>query len=67
MKQAIKQWIDPITVPREICRIQDEYENQGYEVRRIGTSVIQLMLQDGIVDIWWEHGVFWQEIRENEK
>ena len=59
--------IDPITVPREICRIQAEYENQGYEVRRIGTSVIQLMLQDGTVDIWWEHGVFWQEIRENEK
>ena len=48
-------------------RIQAEYESQGYEVRRIGTSVIQLMLQDGTVDIWWEHGVFWQEIRENEK
>ena len=51
MKQAIKQWVDPITVPEEICRIQVEYESQGYEVRRIGTSVIQLILQDGTVDI----------------
>lgn len=67
MKQVIKQWIDPITVPEEICRIQAEYESQGYEVQRIGTSVIQLILQDGTVDIWWENGVFWQKIRENEK
>lgn len=66
MKQAIKQWIDPITVPEEICRMQAEYENKGYKVCRIGT-IIQLMLQDGTVDIWWENGAFWQEIHENEK
>lgn len=29
MKQAIKQWIDPITVPREICRIRDQSLEAG--------------------------------------
>lgn len=28
MKQAIKQWIDPITVSEEIRRMQAEYESE---------------------------------------
>ncbi len=63
MKKLIRVWEDPITVLEEMKRIEKEYQEQGYEVKRI-MNCIQLVLEDGCVEIWWENGAIWQEIKE---
>ena len=64
MKQLIKMWDDPITVLEEMKRIEQEYREQGCEVKRI-MNCIQLIFEDGYVKIWWEDGRIWQEIIES--
>lgn len=66
MKQLIKMWDDPITVLEEMKRIEQEYKEQGYEVKRI-MNCIQLIFDDGWAEIWWENGAIWQEIKEDKK
>lgn len=63
MKQLIKTWEDVSTVLEEINRIEKEYQEQGYRTKRI-MNCIQLILDDGYVEIWWENGAIWQEIKE---
>ena len=63
MKQLIKMWDDPITVLEEMKRIEQEYKEQGYEVKRI-MNCIQLIFDDGWAEIWWENGAIWQDIKE---
>lgn len=66
MKQLIKKWDDPITVFEEMNRIEKEYQDQGYETKRI-MNCVHLILDDGCVEIWWENGCIWQEIKEDKK
>lgn len=64
MKQLIKTWEDVSTVLEEMKRIEQEYQDQGYEVHRL-MNCIQLVLEDGCVEIWWEDGRIWQEVIES--
>ena len=64
MKQLIKRHDDPVTVLEEITKIENDYKEQGYEVKRV-MNTIQLILEDGVVDIWWQEGAIWQEIKSN--
>lgn len=64
-KIAIKAWPDPMTVPSEIQRMKKEYEEQGYKCTTILNNLI-LHLEDGIVGISWEKGVFYQTIKPHE-
>lgn len=66
MKQLIKTWEDASTVIEEMKRIEKEYQDQGYETKRF-MNCFQLVLDDGCVEIWWEDGCIWQEIKENKK
>ena len=63
MKQLIKRYDDSITALDEIYKLEQEYKKQGYEVKRI-MNCLQLVLKDGYVEIWWENGAIWQEIKE---
>ncbi len=61
-KICLKIWRDPITVLEELKRMKDEYEKQGYETQQLG-NILQLNLIDGVVEIWWENGQFFQEVK----
>lgn len=61
-KICLKSWKDPITVLEELKRMKNEYEKQGYEIQQIG-NILQLNLLDGVVEIWWENGAFFQEVK----
>lgn len=63
MKQLIKTWEDVSTVLEEMKRIEKEYQDQGYKTSRTMVTV-RLFLEDGAVDIYWEDGAIWQEIKE---
>lgn len=64
MKQLIKTWEDTSTVIEEMKRIEKEYQEQGYRTKRI-MNCIQLVLEDGVVDIYWKDGAIWQEVMES--
>lgn len=63
MKQLIKKHDDPFTALEEISKMEQEYKEQGYIVKRL-MNCIQLVLDDGCVEIWWEDGAIWQDIKE---
>ena len=63
MKQLIKRHDDAITALEEIKRIEKEYQEQGYRTKRI-MNCIQLIFDDGYVEIWWEDGCIWQKVVE---
>lgn len=64
MKQLIKRHDDAITALEEIKRIEQEYQDQGYEVHRL-MNCIRLVFEDGAVDIYWKDGAIWQEVIES--
>ena len=63
MKQLIKRHDDAVTALEEIYKLEQEYREQGYIVKRL-MNCIQLVLDDGCVEIWWEDGAIWQEVVE---
>lgn len=65
-KIALKRWADPVTVPEEIKRMAAEYEEQGYKCK-VELCELVLMLDDGLVCIYWEDGVFYQSVQTYEE
>lgn len=65
-KTILKHWPDPVTVPEEVQRMKEEYENQGYKCETVLNNLL-LHLDDGIVGITWEDGAFWQVIQTHEE
>lgn len=61
-REILKVWDDVTTVPEEMKKIFQQYKKEGYTCNRY-MNVVSLILEDGIVYIYWENGIIWQEIR----
>ncbi len=65
-KTILKRWPDVVTVPEEIARMAAEYKEQGYDCKIILGGLI-IMLEDGVVGVYWKDGAFWQTVQSNEE
>ncbi len=66
MKTPIKIHNDVITAKRAMDKLEIEFRGDGYETKRISPIGFYLVLDDGKVHFYWEKGVIYQEIKENE-
>ncbi len=60
MRELIKVHTDVMTVASEICKMQAEYESQGYECESL-LNCLKIKFNDGFAMIFWSNGAFYQE------
>lgn len=65
MKRILKIHEDVITVPEMMKELQKEYENIGYTVEKLTLVEFKLVLDDGEVFIYWDHGKVIEHIKED--
>lgn len=67
MKRILKIHEDAITVPEMMKDLRNEYEKIGYTVEELTLVEFKLVLDDGEVFIYWDHGKVYEEIKEDEE
>lgn len=64
MKTILKVHHDVMTVPSIINVMIKNYKDIGYNVEKITSNNFKIIFPDGIVYIYWENGIIYQEIKQ---
>lgn len=64
MKNILKSHKDVSTVPEEINRLYQEYQEIGYSMLDRMAFTFAYKLEDGtIIDVYWENGMIYEKVR----